>query len=91
MRDVETIFDKLTVRCPQLGGNVDFKYCRKVAEGLPCGRSLICWEASFPVDQYMVRVLNQDEWHKVFEAPSNSRLDKILKAAQPHPSRPENE
>jgi hypothetical protein len=87
MRDVETIFDKLTVRCPQLGGSVDFKYCRKVADGLPCARSLICWEASFPVDQYMVRILNEDEWRRVFEEPSKNRLDKILEAAgRPNPS-----
>ncbi|MEW5725981.1 MAG: hypothetical protein AB1896_22930, partial [Thermodesulfobacteriota bacterium] len=81
MIDIETAFDRLEIRCPRLGGTVPFNYCRKVAEGLPCAKSLICWELMFPVAEYMTRILNQEEWIRSFERPSPGRLDQILKAA----------
>lgn len=81
MLDVETVFDALEMRCPRLGGEVTFAYCRKIGDGLPCTRSLICWEAPFPVADYMARVLTEDEWRAVFEAPPKKRLDAILEAA----------
>jgi len=79
--DVKTIFDSLETRCPRLGGDVPFDYCRKVADGLPCGRSLICWEPRFPVGEYMESVLTGEEWRKAFENPPTNRLDTILKIA----------
>ncbi|MBW2062169.1 MAG: hypothetical protein JRI95_11495 [Deltaproteobacteria bacterium] len=81
MLDVKTAFDELETRCPQLGGPVPFDYCRKVAEGLPCSRALICWELHFPVGQYLRRILTEEEWKKAFETPSLSRLERILSAA----------
>jgi hypothetical protein len=81
MIDVPTIFDTLTTRCPSLGGPVPFDYCRKLAQGLPCRRALVCWELLFPVAEYMVRVLTEEEWHRAFDSPPTPRLDVILKAA----------
>lgn len=81
MKDVKTVFDSLEYRCPQLGGQVPFDYCRKVNDGLPCARSLICWEAAFPVGEYMKRVLSEEEWRLVFETPGKTRLEKVLLAA----------
>ncbi|MFH1135699.1 MAG: hypothetical protein V1816_06400 [Pseudomonadota bacterium] len=81
MIDVKTVFDGLETRCPRLGGPVPFDYCRKTDGGLPCPRSLVCWETAFPVREYMVRVLSADEWTRVFENPPGARLDSILKAA----------
>lgn len=82
MIDVETAFDKLETRCPRLGGNVDFLYCRKVADNLPCNRALICWEMSFPVEIYLRKTMTPEEWQMVFERPPQSRLEKILEAAR---------
>ena len=81
MKDVATVFDSLTTRCPRLGHDVPFDYCRKTDRGLPCSRSLVCWEAAFPVREYMVRALTEEEWRTVFETPSKPRLDAILAAA----------
>lgn len=81
MKDVSTVFDQLDTRCPRLGGTVPFDYCRKAADGLPCSRSLICWEAAFPVGRYMSMVLSEEEWRTTFEQPPQLRLDKILEAA----------
>lgn len=88
MRDVKTVFDTLVTRCPRLGGAVPFDYCRKVGDGLPCAKSLICWETMFPVGQYMRSVLNEDEWQAAFHRPPKNRLDVILKLAQQAPDPP---
>lgn len=81
MLKVETAFDKLETRCPQLGGPVHFGYCIKMDEGLPCSKSLICWELFFPVDRYMSGVLSKQEWEKVFNKQATPRLTKILEIA----------
>jgi len=81
MKDVPTIFDALEMRCPRLGGPVPFDYCRKVAGGLPCARALLCWAAAFPIRDYMIRVLTEEEWSRAFEQPPRERLDTILDAA----------
>lgn len=81
MKDVQTAFDQLKTRCPRLGGEVPFDYCRKVNNNLPCSKSVICWEFSFPVDDYMRRILTKEEWEIVFESPPESRMDQILNAA----------
>ncbi|MEW6263670.1 MAG: hypothetical protein AB1641_11400 [Thermodesulfobacteriota bacterium] len=82
MLDVATSFDLLSTYCLRLGGPVTFGYCRGMADGRPCGRSLICWERMFPVDQYMSRILTEDEWREVFEATSPGRLETILREAR---------
>jgi len=79
--DVKTVFDELEIRCPRLGGSVTFDYCRKVADGLPCSRSLVCWEMQFPVMEYMKRILTEDEWEAVFNEDTQSRIEKILEIA----------
>jgi len=79
--DIETVFDKLETRCPRLGGAVPFHYCRKVNDGLPCDRCLICWELHFPVVRYFEKVLTGEEWERAFETVSKSRLEKILNIA----------
>jgi hypothetical protein len=81
MKDVATVFDRLDTRCPRLGGEVTFDYCRKMGEGLPCSRSLLCWAPQFPVMEYMIRVLDSDEWRQVFEQPPKPRLSSVLEAA----------
>lgn len=39
--------------CPLLGQTMTFGYCRRMADGLPCHRVLICFESHFPVQQFL--------------------------------------
>lgn len=72
-------FDKIEVRCPQLGGEVTFGYCRRLNQGMPCGRALLCYQLKFPVDQYFNLVLEEETFRKIFLDNSESRMDKILR------------
>ncbi len=72
-------FDALTVRCPQLGGEVSFAYCRTLQDGLPCRRALVCFERRFPVTEYFTLVLKAKTYQRIFSAPAQNRLDTLLK------------
>ena len=71
-------FDHLQVRCPKLGGTVDFGYCRTVQQGLPCERALGCFEFSFPVEEYFRRVLREETFQRCFDSPAPDRYGSVL-------------
>ena len=43
-------FDELIIRCPSLGGEVPFSYCRKQGKGDPCPRLPRCWMARVDIE-----------------------------------------
>jgi len=74
-------FDRIDVRCPQLGGGVTFGYCRILDDGLPCPKALTCYELRFPVEAYFRRVLEKQTFERIFGSPQPSRLDRLFRAA----------
>ncbi len=73
------VFDHVEVRCPQLGGEVRFGYCRTLQEGLPCPRALVCFELKFPVEEYFRRVLRAKTFDNIFLVAPPTRMEKFLK------------
>jgi len=55
-------YDHLEIRCPRLGGEVTFSYCRKEGGGLPCQRIITCWSPFFPIEQYLRETMTADTW-----------------------------
>lgn len=46
--------DKLERRCPRLGGQITFQYCRENGEGeMPCWKIFDCWWEIFDVTAYL--------------------------------------
>lgn len=60
----QTTFDDLQIRCPKLGGEVTFAYCRQEAGSLPCPRVVVCWYLYFPVQSHLEQILTEDEWER---------------------------
>lgn len=58
---MDTSKDHLTRRCPRLGGEIDFQYCRTVVNG-PCGKILDCWWERFDVAGFMKENLCEKEF-----------------------------
>ena len=77
-------FDHLATRCPRLGGEVTFGYCRKVEDGLPCRKALVCFERSFPVVEYFRRVLEEETFERIFlrDGPEADRLARLLEEVE---------
>ena len=71
--------DSFQVRCPRLGQQIHFGYCRQENMGLPCFKTLDCWHTHFQVVDYLRQELTDDEWRESFEKPATP---KILSLAQ---------
>jgi hypothetical protein len=58
------MYDHLQIRCPKLGGQVTFAYCRQEGGTSPCLRTVLCWQHRFPVEVFLKSMLNEDQWNR---------------------------
>jgi len=70
--------DTLIIRCPQLGGEVPFKYCRTVNEDLPCRRIIICWEFRIEISKFLGEHYTIDQIQRALAPPPKTRIETIL-------------
>lgn len=73
-----TQVDEYSIRCPRLGHEVTFFYCRSENNGLPCFKTLDCWFQRFPVEDYLRERLSREEWIEVFEKKSQTKVQSLL-------------
>jgi hypothetical protein len=71
-------YDTLIIRCPQLGGEVPFQYCRTVNENLPCRKIIICWEFRFKITKFLSEHYSVDQLQSALAPPAKTRLETIL-------------
>ena len=70
--------ERLTMRCPRLGHQIEFSYCRTENRGLPCFKTLDCWYTRFPVEEFLKKELSPEEWKQAFESPSKPKVQSLL-------------
>ena len=66
--------DSFQIRCPRLGQQIHFSYCRQENLGLPCFRTLDCWHLYFDVAAYLRQELSAAEWQDSFEKPPTPKI-----------------
>ncbi len=71
-------YDALIIRCPQLGGEVPFGYCRTVHEDLPCRSIMVCWEFRIEISTFLGEHFSVDQIQRALTPPAKTRLDTIL-------------
>jgi hypothetical protein len=71
-------YDTLIVRCPQLGGEVPFHYCRIVNDNLPCRRMMVCWEFRIEISKFLGDHYSINQIQKAFAPPTKTKLETIL-------------
>ena len=76
MNDQE--YDALEIRCPKLGHQLRFSYCRREHNDLPCARSLICWEGRFPVSKLFHHTLSDKQWNDCFGKPPQPKVVSLM-------------
>ena len=71
-------------RCPKLGGEVPFSYCRVHPDySGPCPKVLDCWWEIFDVKEVMRAALGPDEYSRLAaEQPPASKMSQILGLVQ---------
>lgn len=69
------------IRCPRLGHQVPFDYCRSEDMGRPCGRLPQCWNRVRRLDKTPIMSENQNEQHAA-ASPAQSKMCMILEAIE---------
>jgi hypothetical protein len=70
--------DSFQIRCPRLGQQIHFSYCRQENMGLPCFKTLDCWYIHFQVVEYLQQELSATEWQDAFEKPSTPKMVSLV-------------
>ncbi len=66
-------------RCRMLGGEVPFRYCRTLNEGLPCQHVAACWRTVFDVEKFLHAHYLPESLAAVWNRP---RQDKLVRLAE---------
>lgn len=66
------------IRCPRLGHQITFSYCRSENTGLPCFKTLDCWFDRFLVEEYLRKELKPEEWNRIFERPPKTKVLSLM-------------
>jgi hypothetical protein len=74
--------DALTIRCPQLGGEVPFHYCRTVNEDLPCRRIIVCWEFRIEISKFLNENYSVEQIERALAPPTKTRIETILELVE---------
>lgn len=76
-------------RCPALGHDVPFAYCRAPAAPLPCRRILDCWWETFDVEAFVRGHFSEDQIRAIL-APRPDKVATIVELIeQARKARPE--
>ena len=70
--------DEYNIRCPRLGHQISFSYCRTENRGLPCFKTLDCWYNHFQVEEFLKEELTPEVWEKVFAGPPKPKMLSLL-------------
>jgi len=70
--------DDYLIRCPRLGHQIYFSYCRKENRGLPCFKTLDCWYPHFLVEDYLRGELSAEEWEKAFKRSDKTKTMSLI-------------
>ena len=70
--------DDYLIRCPRLGHQIYFSYCRSENHGLPCFKILDCWYNHFLVEDYLRSELTPEDWDKAFTRPSKTKVVSLV-------------
>lgn len=78
-------------RCPMLGHDVSFAYCRTPGRDLPCAKVGDCWWETFDVEGFIRTHFTPDEVAQILAPPPDKAatiVDLIAKARQAHEQEP---
>ena len=74
----EIPYEEKEIRCPKLGGPVNFAYCRIESSKRPCSRALGCWEPHFDVEAHFRTLMSEEEYEECFCQSPPSRVSTLI-------------
>jgi len=73
-KKIDSPDERLEIRCPRLGHQIRFSYCRIENRGGPCFKILDCWHAHFDIEAHLRRELSQREWQEMVDRPPKPKV-----------------
>ncbi len=70
--------DLINLRCPQLGHQVPFKYCRCSNDNLPCRKIINCWSDDINVIEFLENNYDSQDLEKAFGITHSNKMIKIF-------------
>ena len=78
---MDTTNDTRKRRCPRLGHEVTFAYCREPGEDTPCFKTLDCWWELFDIRTFMKENYSEEVVQKL-AAPPKPKTTSLLEMIQ---------
>lgn len=75
---MKTEYNDKLIRCPKLGDEMTFAYCRQEAGNLPCARIIRCWSAIFNVEAYLKESMVPEQWDNFIDAKSPDKMTNLI-------------
>lgn len=72
------MYDHREIRCPKLGGQVSFAYCRLEGGDIPCARTILCWQPYFAVEAHLRARLTQAQWDRSFNRQPKEKIVSLI-------------
>jgi len=73
-------FDTIPIRCPRLGGDAHFKFCRTSEEPF-CHRIIVCWAQRIDIGTFLACHYTPEQIQAGLERKSGGKISQIIKAA----------
>jgi hypothetical protein len=70
-------YDDKTIRCPRVGGEVNFRFCRFENNMLPCRWIVGCWEMRVDMNKFMTDHYSKEEMDLIF-TPPKPKIESLL-------------
>jgi len=61
--------DDKTIRCPRVGGEVNFRFCRSENNMLPCRWIVGCWQMRTDINRFMADHYSKEDLDRIFTPP----------------------
>ena len=62
-------YDEKTIRCPRVGGYINFRFCRSENNMLPCRWIVGCWQRQIDINTFLDEHFSKEEMDKMFTPP----------------------
>lgn len=70
-------YDDEMIRCPRVGGYVNFKFCRSENSMLPCRWVIDCWQARMDIKAFLDEHFSEADRAKIF-VPPRPKLESLV-------------
>ncbi len=69
-----TQHDALSRRCPMLGHEIPFSYCRQPGQDVPCRKILDCWYESIDIRSFVTQNYSEEICNSLGQPPKPKAL-----------------